>query len=466
MRKYTIAELARALQSRDTSALELTERYLKAIKEKNERINAYITVCEDSALKSARRVDERRRDGKKLGALAGIPFAVKDNFCTAGIYTTCGSKMLEYYVPPYTATAVERLCDQGAVLLGKLNMDEFAMGSASDTSIFGAVKNPLDTARTAGGSSGGSAAAVVSDMAVFALGSDTGGSVRQPAAFCGCIGLKPTRGAISRYGLVAFASSLDTVGILAGCADDARIVFEVVRGRDSFDATSVDLPQIQACSVENMTVGICEDTLKKATSEVADGILAAAEKLKQSGVRIKSVKLPDTDTYLAAYYVISSAEASSNLGRYDGVRYGHRAVGVASVNELFENSRTEGFGDEVKRRIMLGTYCLYGEGRREYYSRAQAAREKISAELCTQLSECNAILLPTSPTVAYRFSEKKPTPLEVYREDAFCVLANLAEFPALNVPYGLCDGMPVGVQLIGRKFEESTLLDIARLLEK
>ncbi len=466
MTKYTVRQLIALLERGEISSEALTKNYINAIEENNSELCAYITVTAEKALSKACEVDRCRQNGERLGALAGVPFGAKDNLCTKGVRTTCGSKMLADLVPPYTATALKRLDSEDAVMLGKMNMDEFAMGSATDTSAFGITKNPLDKTRTAGGSSGGGAAAVAAGLAPFALGTDTGGSVRQPAAFCGCVGLKPTYGAVSRYGLIAFASSFDTVGVLSRCVDDSKTVFEVIRGRDVMDATTRDASGVAARDTQQMCVGLCRRTAERADPKVEQQILRAAEQLRSAGVRIKEIELPDTELSLAAYYIISAAEASSNLGRYDGVRYGHRADGARSIDELFVKSRSEGFGDEVKRRIMLGTFCLHGAGRDDHYAKAQLARRAVTASLRELLTDCDALLLPTAPSVAYRFDEKKPTPLEVYREDAFCVPANLAGLPAISVPYGSADGMPVGAQLIGRAFDEQTLFALGEILEK
>lgn len=462
----TVSRLSEMLRKREISAEELTKSYIHAIEQRNGEINAYITVTAERALEQARLIDRRRQSGEELGALAGIPFGVKDNLCVEGIRTTCASKMLSDFIPPYTATAVKRLNEAGAVMLGKLNMDEFAMGSATDTSVFGPTKNPLDTARTAGGSSGGSAAAVAAGLSAFALGSDTGGSVRQPAAFCGCVGLKPTYGSVSRYGLIAFASSFDVVGALSRCVDDSKTVFRAIRGLDVMDATTRAAAADTKVKAGELCVGLCRKTLSRASDEVAQQILAAADRLRDGGVTVKEIELPDTEVSLAAYYVISAAEASSNLGRYDGIRYGHRSHSGGSVEDVFYKSRTEGFGDEVKRRIMLGTLCLHGAGREDYYQKAQMARRALTARLGEIFEDCDALLLPTAPGVVYRFDQKGKTPLEVYREDAFCVLTNLAGLPAISVPCGSVGGMPVGVQLMGRAFDEESLFVLGRILEK
>ncbi len=465
MTEKTVTELCTMLKSREISAQELAQRYLENIQRKDKDIGAYITVCGERALESAQRVDRMRESGEELCALAGIPFALKDNFCTEGIRTTCGSRMLESFVPSYSATAVTRLEERGAVMLGKTNMDEFGMGSTTDTSFFGATANPLDLSRTAGGSSGGSAAAVVGGMAAFALGSDTGGSVRLPAAFCGCVGLKPTRGAISRYGLVAFASSLDTVGVLARSVCDAQTVFGALAGKDALDATSRDiLPPERADGA--LKIGICEQAMEWAQPNVRECVGRAALRLEGLGARIVSISLPPPDVCVAAYYVICTAEASSNLGRYDGIRYGYRAHDPQSIDDLFLRSRSESFGEEVKRRIALGTLCLHGEGREQYYASACAARRSIMEQVQAALSDCDALLLPVSPSVAYKTAQKPSSALDVWRGDALCVMANLCGLPSLCVPFGQSEDMPVGVQLMGKADSEELLFSVGKMLSE
>jgi aspartyl-tRNA(Asn)/glutamyl-tRNA(Gln) amidotransferase subunit A len=350
-------------------------------------------------------------------------------------------------------------------MLGKLNMDEFGMGNSTLTSHFGITKNPSDLSRVAGGSSGGSAAAVAAGMLPFALGSDTGGSVRQPAAYCGCVGLLPTYGAVSRYGLVAFASSLDQIGILSNSARDCGEVLRVIGGKDPLDATSRDASPQQRYT-DTFTVGICTELIEMADRAVREQVLNSARALEERGVRIEEVKMPDAHMAVAAYYVISCAEASSNLARFDGVRYGYRASGATSVDELFALSRTQGFGDEVKRRIMLGTAFLSAEGRHTYYARALAARAQISAQLREQLERCDALLLPTAMSQAPEIEDvSRSSPLEEYKKDAFCVYANLAHLPAISVPFGRACGCPVGVQLLGNAWSEDVLIELASMLE-
>lgn len=470
MTHKSITELARGLAAREFSSEELTQAYLERISGLDGNIGAFITVTAEKALSDARRIDEMRLGDKSLPALAGIPFAVKDNICVEGIRTTCGSKMLENYISPYTATAVGRLLDGGAVLLGKLNMDEFAMGSATDTSAFGITRNPLDTDRVPGGSSGGSAAAVAAKMAAFTLGTDTGGSVRQPAAFCGVVGLKPTYGAVSRYGLVAFASSLEQIGPITASVSDNALVFGAICGRDKMDATTVknfvfDMPE--NADIAGMRIGFWDDCEDCVSADVRAAILRAREILQAEGARCAPVDIPDKDAALAAYYIISASEASSNLGRYDGVRYGYRPEKISDIDGMFVRSRTEGFGDEVKRRIMLGVFCLNREGRDAYYKKALAAKRRICAELDTLFENRDAIIAPISPTVAYKLSEKKSRPVDIYKDDAFGVLANIAGIPSLCVPCGYSsNGMPVGIQIMGKKFSEPVLYRIGLALEK
>ncbi len=465
MRENSLRNIRRMLDSKIISARELTEEYLNKAKLLNKEINAFISIDEEAAIKRASQIDAAMASGENVGVLGGIPFALKDNLCTRGIATTCGSRMLENFVPPYSATCAERLETAGGILLGKTNMDEFGMGSDTDTSIFGRTLNPSDVSRTAGGSSGGSAAAVASGMAAFALGSDTGGSVRLPAAFCGCVGLKPTYGSVSRYGLVAYASSLDTVGVLSGCVDDSEHVFSVIRGRDVHDATSSDGCGSRPADSKPLRIGICRDTVKSADTAVSKCIYAAAEALRAQGAEIVDISLPRGDEAVACYYVLCCSEASSNLGRYDGIRYGYRAEGARSIEELFVNSRTEGFGDEVKHRIMLGTYCLHGAGRMDYYSKAQSEREKIKAQMAEELRKCDVILMPTARGIAPKISEER-SHLSVWRDDVFCLFASLCGLPALTLPFDTHEGMPVGVQLVADAFCEDVLFRTGKMLEE
>ena len=473
MRRLTnesVCALSRMLIAREISSEELVRAFLERIAQKNGEIGAFITVCEQSAIKRAVEIDAMRARGEELGALAGIPFAVKDNICTRGVATTCGSRMLENFVPPYSATVIEKLESEGCILLGKLNMDEFAMGSATDTSIFGVCRNPLDTSRTAGGSSGGAAAAVAAGIVPFALGSDTGGSVRQPAAFCGVVGAKPTYGAVSRYGLVAFASSLDQIGPITADVRSNALVLDAIVGADKRDATSKEraysLLDNVSTDICGLRIGFPRSELDGVSADVARAMLAAVDSLRTLGAQIVDITLPDTDALLAAYYIISSAEASSNLARFDGVRYGHRSERADTIDGLITKSRSEGFGDEVKRRIMLGTYALSRDARDTYYKRALLHRENLVLELEKTFAYCDAILMPTAPTVAHRLDRRAKAPLDIYIEDKLCVIANMAGVPAISLPYGKGEGdMPVGVQLMCGAFGEPMLYRIAAALE-
>lgn len=456
----SVCQLSKMLKNKETSSFELTKAYLDNI-DKNSHLNAFITVCRQSALASAKQADVRRLKGEMLHPLDGIPFAVKDNLCTAGVPTTCASKMLSDFVPPYTATAVDRLLSVGGILVGKTNMDEFGMGSHSANSFFGAVKNPRDSRLSPGGSSGGSAAAVAAGLVPFTLGTDTGGSVRLPAAYCGVVGMKPTYGAVSRYGLIAFASSLDQVGVLSGDVSSNALVLDTIKGKDPFDATSIPFEGSLNITqdIKGLRIGIPH------LSGVSDGVRQAVERsaktLENFGATVCPVTLPPDNVLVSAYYVISAAEASSNLARYDGVRYGYRAKDPQNTEELFIRSRTEGFGDEVKRRIMLGTYCLSEGSKQKYYQKAVEARQKITREVFDVLCECDVILSPVSAFDSQITDRIPKAPLDVYRQDAFTVTANLSGLPALSVPVG--NG---AVQLMGKPMCESVLYSLGEILTR
>ncbi len=461
-----------ALEHGEYSSRELTETYLARIAECEPTVGAFLTVDTEGALRAAEASDTRRRQGNTRGALDGIPFALKDNFCTKGLRTTCASRMLEHFVPPYDATVTARLYEAGAVLLGKLNMDELAMGSSTETSALGVTKNPLNPDYVPGGSSGGSAAAVAALEVPFALGSDTGGSVRQPAAFCGVLGMKPTYGAISRYGMISLASSLDCVGLVTKGADDCAAVLAALVGKDPMDATSRTYPEPESllCTdrPRRLRVAVVRELLRE--GEVSPSVIRACEDaidvLRQNGAEITEVSLPAPEQALAAYCVISAAEAASNMGRYDGVHYGHRAEGARDLRELYEKSRAEGFGAEVKRRILFGTYMLSEDRRPLYYDRARAARAAVRESLMQTLTHCDLILNPTTPTGAFRFHEKI-LPARRRRADLCAVYASLAGLPALSVPFGKDEnGMPLAVHLTAARFSEGLLLRVARLLEE
>lgn len=471
--KRSLTEHRAALYAGEYSSVELTRAYLDQIEKCEASVGAFLTLDAEAALRAAEESDRRRAHGASLGALDGIPYALKDNFCTKGIRTTCASRMLENFVPPYDATLVKRLRGAGAIMLGKTNLDEFAMGSSTETSKLGVTRNPLDTRYVPGGSSGGSAAAVAAHEAVFSIGSDTGGSVRQPAAFCGLVGMKPTYGVISRYGMIALASSLDCVGLFTHTSADCGAVLSALVGRDELDATTVvhPAPCFSGAGWEGdrpLRVAVVRELL--ADGAVSEAVLAATEQaigaLAEHGAIVQSVSLPSPEAALAAYCVLSAAEASSNLARYDGVAFGRRTACEGDLFSLYANSRSEGFGSEVKRRILFGTYML-SEGKRSlYYERARKARMAIRARLDEILGEFDVILTPTTPTAAFRFGTSL-TPSQRRRADLCAVYASLAGLPAVTVPFGKnSDGMPTGVQLTAAPFAEDLLLRVATLLEE
>ena len=467
----SVYEHARALKKKEYSAVELTQAYLEAVFQREAEIHAYISTSAEYALEQAKEADKRIAAGEGT-ALTGIPAGIKDNMCTKGIATTCASKMLADYVPPYDAHVIQRLQEAGYVLLGKLNMDEFAMGSTTENSAMGITRNPRDPSRVPGGSSGGSAAAVAAGEAAYALGSDTGGSIRQPAAFCGVVGMKPTYGRVSRYGLVAFASSLDQIGPLTRDVRDNAMVLAAIAGHDRRDATSVGRPVEDYLAgledgVAGIRIGLPEEFFGDGISaDVKAAVLAAADTLAGMGAQLVQVKMPSLDYALSAYYVISSAEASSNLARFDGVRYGYRAADFADMDELYQKSRSEGFGAEVKRRIMLGTFALSSGYYDAYYKKALQVRSLVRADFDSAFAKCDCILSPVAPTVAYKIGEKTSDPLEMYLGDAYSVPVNIAGVPALSMPCGTGEGgMPVGMQLIGPVFSEAMLYRIGYAFE-
>ena len=460
------------LVKKDFSCTELTRAILARIEEGERKLGCYITVTAEAALDAAKRVDKKLEQGEELSFLEGIPTAVKDNICTKGIKTTCASRMLESFVPPYDATAVSLLKHAGAVILGKTNMDEFGMGSSSEHSCFGSTKNPLDLDRVPGGSSGGSAAALAAGEATLALGSDTGGSVRQPAAFCGVVGLKPTYGRISRYGLIPFASSFDQIGPMARTVSDCAALFDVLAKHDPKDSTSVSCPDNEplssACAkgVLDLTVGLPTELLTSPIQpDVQSAVSAAAAALTEMGATVRECSLLHLSQALPCYYIISSAEAASNLGRYDGVSYGFRAPSASSLDELYFKSRSLGFGNEVKRRIMLGTFALSAGHYDGYYKRAQAARAQIKEDFLRVFSSVDLLLMPTAPTTAWRFGEM-PAGSKTYAQDICTVAAGVTGLPAISLPFGKDSlGLPVGVQLMGAPFSESRLFAAAGALE-
>lgn len=466
-------EIARAVRAGERSAREVVDEHLAAIEAREPELHAFNLVLHDEARAAADRVDAAVRSGDDPGPLAGVPVAVKDNMCTRGIPTTCGSRILEGWRPPYTATVVDRVVGAGGVVIGKTNLDEFAMGSSTENSAFGTTRNPHDPSRVPGGSSGGSAAAVAAGFAPLALGSDTGGSIRQPAALCGVVGMKPTYGRVSRYGLVAFASSLDQIGPFATSVEDAAVLHDVVGGHDPLDSTSIaevadPLSTTLRDGVEGMRIGIVEE-LTDATGvqpEVRDAVERAAQALTHVGATVDRVNVQSAAYGISAYYLIAPAEASSNLARYDGVRYGLRVDGddVASMNA---RTRDAGFGPEVKRRIMLGTYALSAGYYDAYYLRAQRVRTLIIRDFERVYEECDALIGPTSPTVAFAVGEKAADPLAMYLSDVCTVPSPLAGHPAISVPFGSGEaGLPVGVQVLAPALGEATMFRVAQALEE
>lgn len=466
----TALELGAAIKSRACGVEEAVRASLARIAALDGRIGAFITVCEQEALQEARRVQRGIDDGSLTHPLAGVPMALKDNLSTRGVRTTCGSRMLEGYVPTFDATVVERLRALGAICVGKTNMDEFAMGSSTETSYFHPTRNPFDPARVPGGSSGGSAAAVAAREVPYALGSDTGGSIRQPASFCGVTGLKPTYGAVSRYGLIAYASSLDQIGPLCRDALDAAAVHAAIAGADARDATSVQaptLPPLGAPDLAGLCVGIPEEYLGEGLDpQVRARVLDCAQTLRELGAQVEPCSMPALRAAIPAYYVLASAEASSNLSRYDGIKYGYRAAprpdGEEDLTGLYARTRSEGFGREVKRRVLLGTFALCSGYYDAYYAKAQRARALIRASFDEALARFDALLGPTAPTTAFPLGERLDDPLQMYLGDIYTVSVNLAGLPGLSIPCGAdAQGLPVGAQLIAAPFGEGTLLRIA-----
>jgi aspartyl-tRNA(Asn)/glutamyl-tRNA(Gln) amidotransferase subunit A len=469
---WTVVTVREALSAKKISARELAGEFYRRIEKRNPELNAYLTLSNERAYAQADRVDAMVARGEALPPLAGVPVAVKDAISTKGVRTTCGSKILEPYIPPYDATAVERLENAGAVVLGKTNCDEFAMGSSNENSAYGPVRNPVATDRVPGGSSGGSAAAVAADMAVAALGTDTGGSIRQPGSFCGIPGLMPTYGRVSRYGLVAFASSLDKIGPFTANIADAAAVMAVMAGHDPNDSTSADIPVENYLTeiekpVQGLRIGVPEDYFGEGLDpEVKEKVQAGITALEKLGCRRIPLQMPHTDYAIAAYYIIATAEASSNLARYDGVRYGVRVPGDTLIG-MYRKTRERGFGPEVKRRIMLGTYALSAGYYDAYYLRAQKVRALIARDFADAFQKVDAIVTPTAPTPAFRLGEKSSDPLQMYLADIYTVTGSLAGVPGISVPCGKTQtGLPVGMQIFGPHFREGNVLRIARAFEK
>jgi aspartyl-tRNA(Asn)/glutamyl-tRNA(Gln) amidotransferase subunit A len=469
--KKTLAELAAGLRAREFSSVELTELYLQRIDRHASALNAFITVAHEAALTDARAADARLAAGRAQ-TLTGLPCVHKDIFCTAGLRTTCGSRMLDQFISPYDATVVAKLKDAGTVLLGKTNMDEFAMGSSSETSYYGPVKNPWNTALVPGGSSGGSAAAVAARLAPAATGTDTGGSIRQPAALCGVTGLKPTYGRVSRYGMIAFASSLDQGGVIAASAEDAALMLTAMAGFDARDSTSVDMPVPDYAaelgkSVAGLKVGVVKEFFDAGLD--ADNARRVEEALgtyRKLGAILKDVSLPNLPLSVPTYYVVAPAECSSNLARFDGVRFGHRCSNPRDLQDLYRRSRGEGFGAEVKRRIMTGTYVLSAGYYDAYYLKAQKVRQLIAQDFRDAFKEVDVLMGPTTPTPAFAIGAKMADPITMYLNDIYTIGANLAGLPAMSIPCGLVAGLPVGLQLMGTHFAEGTLLKAAHAYQR
>jgi aspartyl-tRNA(Asn)/glutamyl-tRNA(Gln) amidotransferase subunit A len=463
-----------ALASKEATAEEVCRAHFKRIEEKDEEIHAYLTLSPERALEQAKKIDSMIARGEALPPLAGVPVAVKDVIVTRGVRTTCASRILEHYVPPYDATAVERLEAAGAVILGKTNCDEFAMGSSTENSSFSPTRNPIDLSRVPGGSSGGSAAAVAAGLATVALGSDTGGSIRQPAAYCGVVGMMGAYGRVSRYGLVAFASSLDHIGPFGRSVADVARVLRLIAGRDPADSTSADVPVPDYedgldSEVRGIRVGVPREYFEGLSAETGDNIQKGIDLLGRLGCEVESITLPHTEYAVACYYIIATAEASSNLARYDGVRYGFRSAAANGLRDMYKKTRDEGFGAEVKRRIMLGTYVLSSGYYDAYYRKAQQARALVARDFLEAFDEVDVIVTPTSPIPAFKLGERLEDPLQMYLADIYTVNASLAGIPGISVPCGRTKNephLPIGMQILARHFDEARLLQVSNAFER
>ncbi len=464
----TIKQVHKGLINKEFSCVELTKNYLDEIKKQNKKLNTFLTITDDLALSQAKKVDKKISNGERISKLEGIPIAVKDNMLVKDYNVTAGSKILENYKATYDGTVVSKIKQAGMVILGKTNLDEFAMGSSTEHSHFGPTKNPHDINRVPGGSSGGSAAAVAADQCVVALGSDTGGSVRQPASLCGVFGFKPSYGAVSRYGLIAMASSLDQIGPITKTPEDAQLVFNAIKGNDPLDSTGLDLKdQTDKLKVENLRIGVPKEYFAQGVDKnVKEKVNQAIDKFKQAGAKVKQVSLPNSKYALAAYYIIMPSEVSANLARYDGIKYGFRAK-AKNLLDSYLKTRAQGFGDEIRRRIMLGTYALSSGYWEAYYGKAQKVRRLIKQDFDKIFSSKNKngvdiILTPTSPSVAFKFGQKKD-PLTMYLSDIYTVPVNLAGLPAASISCGTANNLPVGLQMIGPQFKDSLVLETAKL---
>lgn len=471
--EYTVHELMDKLQKKEITITDITKAYVDRINEKEKDVEAFVTTLTDKAIAKAQEVEKKAKEGELVSKFAGIPIGIKDNMCTKGERTTCSSKMLENFVAPYDATVIEKLNEEEIINLGKLNMDEFAMGAATEYSAFKKTKNPWNLNTVPGGSSGGSAAAVAAGLVPWALGSDTGGSIRQPASFCGVVGLKPTYGLVSRYGLVAFASSLDQIGPITKDVRDAAMLLNLIAGHDEKDTTSikrqkVDYTECLKNDVKGLKIGVPKEFFGEGINpEVKEKLQEAIEKYKELGAQVEECSLNIAEYSLAAYYIIGCAEASSNLGRFDGIRYGYRTQNFENLKDIYKNSRSEGFGEEVKRRIILGTYVLSSGYYDAYYKKAQQVRTLVKQEFNKMFEKYDVLLTPTSPTVAFEIGTRSNNPLEMYLADICTVSVNVAGLPGISVPCGVdSKGMPIGMQLIGDKFQEETILNAAYTYEQ
>lgn len=471
--ELTVNELKEKLNSKELTATQITKAYIDRINEKENDVKAFVTLLTDSALKQAEDIDKKREENELVEELAGMPIGIKDNICTKGVRTTCSSRMLENFIAPYNATVMEKINEKELINLGKLNMDEFAMGCSTEYSYFNKTRNPWNSNKVPGGSSGGSAAAVAAGMVPWALGSDTGGSIRQPASFCGVVGLKPTYGLISRYGLVAFASSLDQIGPITKDVKDSAMLLNIIAGSDKKDTTSVetskkDYEKALKNDVKGLKIAVPKEFFGEGiNSEVKESLEKAIETYKQLGAEVEEISLDIAKYSLATYYIIACAEASSNLGRFDGIRYTYRATEYKDLKDLYKKSRSEGFGKEVKRRIILGTYVLSSGYYDAYYKKAQQVRTLVMNEFKKAFEKYDVILTPTSPTVAFDIGAKSNNPLEMYLADICTVSVNIAGLPAISIPCGVdSQGMPIGMQLIGNSFDEETILNAAYTFEQ
>ncbi len=471
--ELTVCELQEKLKNKELTITEITKAYVDRINEKEKDVQAFVTTLTDEAISQAEDIQAKVETGEIIGDLAGIPIGIKDNLCTKGIKTTCSSKMLENFVSPYNATVIEKINNENMIDLGKLNMDEFAMGGSTETSYFKKTRNPWNLEKVPGGSSGGSAAAVAANMVPWALGSDTGGSIRQPSSFCGVVGLKPTYGLVSRYGLVAFASSLDQIGPITKDVRDSSMLLNIIAGHDKKDTTSVevakkDYTKALKNDVKGLKIAVPKEFFGEGINEeVKDSLMRAVETYKQLGAQVEEVSLDIAKYSLATYYIIACAEASSNLGRFDGIRYTYRTPEFKNLKEIYKKSRSEAFGDEVKRRIILGTYVLSSGYYDAYYKKAQQVRTLVTNKFNEVFEKFDVILTPTSPTVAFGIGEKSNNPLEMYLADICTVSVNIAGLPGISIPCGVdSQGMPIGMQLIGNKFCEETILNAAYTFEQ